>query len=89
MEGKTAVHVAVEEAYTHILKVLLEFNPNLELEVCHVLGCIILAVMGIDVCVFSFFANRMVKVKSHCTPVHSSTYYDLLITNVDTVFMHY
>jgi len=32
MEGKTAVHVAVEEAYTHILKVLLEFNPNLELE---------------------------------------------------------
>lgn len=35
MEGKTAVHVAVEEAYTHILKVLLEFNPNLELEVCH------------------------------------------------------
>ena len=33
VQGRTAVHVAIEESHMEVLQVLLDFKPNLELEV--------------------------------------------------------
>ena len=34
VHGKSALHIAIAEGYIHVLKTLLQYRPNLDIEVC-------------------------------------------------------
>ena len=76
VEGKGLLHIAIIEGYTPIVKVLLGYNPNLELEVSlreavefvhHLLA----------------LSHRMEKVRCLFTSLHSGEYHRMNVRDLN------
>ena len=71
-EGKTALHVAIEEGSPTAVKLLLEYNANMELQVMVTLS---LALCSVNVIIWSFLSFYMyVQDKSGEKPLHSCAF---------------